>query len=148
MKELEQFNKLINSPIYKEFMKVNALYSKLIPQEINAINQQIKALTANFPLSNIKQWQSILEESNSPEDFAVFNTPAYDEIEKRVEKGVATDLEKEIAQVGQWAKLKGKIVKNVAIGIAVIGSINTIFDFVEHIEKRITYSSTHQSTTE
>ena len=92
-----------------------------------------------FPIEGVHLWQQHLEKSDNPEDFALFYTPAYAEIEKRVEKGNATPLEQEITKVGRWAKAKGKAKDGVMVTFAVIGVINTTTDFVERIIQLIEF---------
>lgn len=112
--------------------KMQANVDKIFPQEIQALNRKMQALTAKFPIDTMQRWQKVLTESNNPEDYALFHSPAYKETEKRVELGIAEEPEKQLViSIGNWAKTK-KISKKV-INTAL--HINTLLDLWEHVEK-------------
>lgn len=154
----ESVQQWFNSPVYQQIKAIQAQYNQLVPPELQATLKQINTLQElaipksireqteklqrllnTFPLEGVQLWQQHLEKSDNPEDFALFHTPAYAEIEKRVEEGNATPLEQEITQVGKWAKAKEKTKDGIVTTFAVIGVINTTADFVERMIQLIEF---------
>nr|DAR60850.1 MAG TPA: hypothetical protein [Caudoviricetes sp.] len=133
------YNQIVPTELQDKLKRIQAQHKQHIPASLSKQTRELHRLLNTFPIEGVHLWQQHLEKSDNPEDFALFYTPAYAEIEKRVEKGNATPLEQEITKVGRWAKAKGKAKDGVMVTFAVIGVINTTTDFVERIIQLIEF---------
>lgn len=135
MKLDSRLQQWIDSPLYQQVKRQQAQYDRLFPKELQEHAQKMNTLLATFPIEQIQRWQEKLSHSQNIEDFAVFESPAFVEVEQRVEQGIATDVEKEIAEVGRWAKATKMAKNGIKIALIAVNGITSIFELLEHIQK-------------
>lgn len=102
----EKYNLLVPVELQTKLKRIKAQHEQAIPENLRKQIADMQRLLNAIPLEAVHAWQEKLAKSDNPEDFAIFHTPEYAEMEKRAEEGNASPIEQEIVKTGKQSKTK------------------------------------------
>ena len=130
----EKYNLLVPVELQTKLKRIKAQHEQAIPENLRKQIADMQRLLNAIPLEAVHAWQEKLAKSDNPEDFAIFHTPEYAEMEKRAEEGNASPIEQEIVKTGKQSKTKVAFEKATAVAKGVTAWIGLIVAISKAIE--------------